>query len=100
LITSQYLVGFDISRKKADNWWLASNYLELVRKKRNQYNYAPGNESFMIGVIQKNEGSSQRPGKSKESFKALLKMVTKLGLPFLRVYVQTRCRRLLRHSAR
>lgn len=58
-ITSQYLVGFDTSRKKADNWWLVNNYFDLVQKKRIQYNYAPGNiynideKGFLIRVLQK-----------------------------------------------
>jgi hypothetical protein len=58
-ITSQYLCGFDLSRKKADNYWLVNNYFELVQKKRNQYNYLPGNiynmdeKGFLIGILQK-----------------------------------------------
>jgi hypothetical protein len=61
LITSQYLIGFDISRKRADNWWLVNNYLELIQSKQNKYNYLPGNiynmdkKGFMIGVIQKTQ---------------------------------------------
>lgn len=58
-ITSQYLVGFDICRKKADNWWLINHYFELVQEKWKQYNYAPENvynmdeKGFMIGMLQK-----------------------------------------------
>jgi hypothetical protein len=58
-ITSEYLIGFDISRKKADNWWLINHYFELVQEKWKQYNYGPENvynmdeKGFMIGVLQK-----------------------------------------------
>ena len=30
IITSQYLTGFDISRKKADNWWLINQFFNLL----------------------------------------------------------------------
>ena len=58
-ITSQYLTGFDTSRKQADNWWLVNNYFELVQKKIAQYQYAPENiynmdeKGFLIGKLQK-----------------------------------------------
>jgi hypothetical protein len=59
VITSQYLTGFDINRKKADNWGNMKQYFGLVQEKLQQYNYTPGNiynideKGFMIGVIQK-----------------------------------------------
>ena len=58
-ITSQYLVGFDITRKRADNYWLINKYFELVEDKMNKYKYPPHNiynmdeKGFMIGIIQK-----------------------------------------------
>ena len=58
-ITSQYLVGFDITRKKADNWWLVNHYFELVKRKQEEYEIEPGNtynmdeKGFLIGVLQK-----------------------------------------------
>jgi hypothetical protein len=67
LITSQYLIGFDISRKRADNWWLVNNYFELVQSKQNKYNYLPGNiynmdeKGFMIRVIQKTRRIFSKP---------------------------------------
>jgi hypothetical protein len=58
-IVSHYLVGFDRTRKKADNYWLVSNYFDLVRNKLDQYTYTPENmynmdeKGFMIGMLQK-----------------------------------------------
>jgi hypothetical protein len=60
-ITSQYLVGFDRARKKADNYWLISQYFDLVRNKLDQYTYEPGNvynmdeKGFLIGMLQKTQ---------------------------------------------
>ena len=59
LIASQYLKGFDLTRKKADNWWLINNYFELMLKKQEKYNYEPENiynmdeKGFLIGMVQK-----------------------------------------------
>src|ERR1700739_3741274 len=59
VITSQYLTGFDIARKKADNWVSMKQYFDLIQAKLQQYIYAPGNiykfdeKGFMIGVLQK-----------------------------------------------
>ena len=58
-ITSQYLCGFDLSRKEADNYWLINNYFDIVQMKQNKYNYIPGNvynvdeKGFLIGVLEK-----------------------------------------------
>ena len=52
-------MGFDISHKKADNWWLVNNYFNTVKEKWEQYGYAPGNvynmdeKGFLIGMLQK-----------------------------------------------
>ena len=42
-ITSQYLSGFDISRKKTDNWWLVNQFFNLLQKKWKKYRYTPRN---------------------------------------------------------
>lgn len=58
-IISEYLTGFDINRKRADNHWQISKYFDLLEEKRKQYQYPPGNiynmdeKGFMIGVLQK-----------------------------------------------
>ena len=59
IITSQYLISFDISRKKADNWWLINHFFGILQEKWNKYDYAPHNvynideKGFLIGVLQK-----------------------------------------------
>ena len=56
-IASEYLVGFDISRKKADNWWLVNHFFNLLQEKWKRYDYAPQNvynldeKGFLIGVL-------------------------------------------------
>jgi hypothetical protein len=58
-ITSHYLVGFDLTRKKADNYYLINKYFEIIREKISQYQFAPQNvynmdeKGFLIGLIQK-----------------------------------------------
>jgi DDE superfamily endonuclease/Tc5 transposase DNA-binding domain len=58
-IASAYLVGFDMDRKKADNWWLINHYFELLSTKMTQYKYKPENvynmdeKGFMLGKLQK-----------------------------------------------
>ena len=59
IITSQYLLGFDISRKRADNWWLVNQFFIIVQEKWKQYKYAPYNvynmdeKGFLLGILQK-----------------------------------------------
>jgi hypothetical protein len=59
LLASEYLVGFDISRKRADNWWLINNYFNLVQEKWKEHDYLPKNiynmdeKGFLIGVLKK-----------------------------------------------
>jgi len=58
-ITSQYLISFDISRKKADNWWLINHFFDLLQEKWKKYDYAPHNvynideKGFLIGILKK-----------------------------------------------
>ena len=57
IITSQYLLGFDISRKRADNWWLVNQFFIIVQEKWKQYKYAPYNvynmdeKGFLLGIL-------------------------------------------------
>jgi len=58
-ITSKYLVGFDLNRKKADNWWLIDHFFTLLQEKWEKYKYAPHNvynldeKGFLIGILKK-----------------------------------------------
>jgi hypothetical protein len=59
ILDSDFLTGFDIGRKKADNSWLIQKYFATVEEKWKKYDYAPGNvynmdeKGFMIGMTQK-----------------------------------------------
>jgi hypothetical protein len=58
-ITSKYLTGFDIQRRRADNYWVVNSYFQLVKEKVEQYKITPGNtynmdeKGFLIGKVHK-----------------------------------------------
>lgn len=58
-ITSEFLNGFDIERKRADSYWIINNYFQLVKEKMEKHHFAPENtynmdeKGFLIGKLNK-----------------------------------------------
>ena len=77
-LCSEFLVGFDLCRKKADNWLMINRYFKLVEEKWKEHKYEPKNvynvdeKGFLIGVLHKTRRIFSRSWKEQGKLKGAI----------------------------